>query len=909
MKTFLEYVAADIIGKWGRDLARTAVVFPNKRAALFINDYLARLARKPLWSPKYITISELFRSQSNLIVGDPIKLVGDLHKSYVKVTGSDESLDHFYGYGQIMAADFDDIDKNLADAEKVFANVESLKEIDADTSYLSPEQKETLRRFFGACKDGDTQLKANFIKLWNNLHSIYTDYNKRLQSQGLAYEGMLYRRVVADGSADFSLDRYIFVGFNLLSRVEQALFDKINATGKAFFYWDYDTYYIDDNEAGRYIKTFKERYKNQLDGEAKDIYSHFTEHKNITFASASTEDLQARYITHWLNDDGGRRMKAGRKTAVVMCDEQLLTTAIHCLPDEARGVNITTGYPLSQMLYGPVAAMDGQLQKLLSRKITGGDADKWIDDITSSIERIAKEKPQTKKNPLIAETLFRTYKIVCRLKTLTGNGDIQVDTPTLKRLLREIVRTTSIPFSGEPAVGVQLMGMLETRNLDFDNVLILSCNEGNMPKGIGGTSFIPYSIRRAYGLTTSDHKVAIYSYYFHRLLQRAGDITIAYNTSTNNLARGEMSRYMLALLVEGRHKINRVALRAASQTDNSCDTPKPVEKSPRIMELLRKRFDLSMQQTKDDGQPQPLLAPTAINTYGKCQLMFYYRYVAGLTEPDNDENTIDPRTFGNIFHDAAMEIYAKMAEENNSLITRDAIRKTRDDKQYLKSVVDRAFRKNYFKTEENKKREYNGLQLINFNVILSYIDKLLAIDTQTTPFKIVGLEKDVMREITVDAGKDTKFNTTIGGRIDRMDSIETATEEGKGRRLRIIDYKTGANPIKKIPENIDDIFNGNGDHPDYYLQTLLYTDLARETLIGDDKTRTASPAIIFIQKAQTTDYDPTLIIGKHPIADESTIAADFNARLRERINEMFDPSKPFSPSDNCKHCPYLRLCR
>ena len=912
MKTFLEYVAADIIRRYGTELSKTAVVFPNKRAALFMNDYLAREAKRPLWSPKYITISGLFRSQSELIVADPIKLVGDLHKSYAEVTKSNESLDSFYGYGEIMAADFDDIDKSMADAEKVFANVGGLKEMD-DTSYLTEEQRDALRRFFGVFKDEDTELKRRFKELWNNLYSIYANYNERLAKQGLAYEGMLYRGVANDERASFDMDRYLFVGFNLLSKVEQRLFDRLKAMGKAKFYWDYDTYYINDSEAGRYIKTFKERYGNELDDENTDIYSRFAESKDITFASASTEDVQARYITHWLKADE-RRIRQGRRTAVVMCDEQLLTTAIHCFPDEARQINITTGYPLAQMLYGPIASLDDKLRALLSLKITGEKPEEWLDGIISSIERITKDNAWIKEKPLLAEALFRTYKIGNRLKTMADSGDIKVDTPTLKKLMREIVRTTSIPFSGEPAVGIQLMGVLETRNLDFDSVLILSCNEGNMPRGISSsTSFIPYSVRKAYGLTTTDHIVAIYSYYFHRLLQRASDITITYNTSTSTMAKGEMSRYMLAMIAESDLNIKKVTLRAGSENDGISE-PKAIDKSKRVMELLRNRFDIERQEAEKGKAPTALLSATAINTYSACQLKFYYKYVACLREPDNDDDTIDGRTFGNIFHDSAKEIYEKMAEGNNSLITKAVIEKVKADEDYLKSVIDKAFRKNYFNIEgdDERKVEYNGLQLINFNVILTYIKKLLDIDGDIAPFNIVGLERDVMKRITVDAGNGMAFATTVGGRIDRMDSVTMTDSDGSNRRLRIIDYKTGAKEIDKKPTSVEDIFEGKGDHPDYYLQAILYADIARETVLSDNDTRTVSPAILFIQKAKVTDYDPTLIIDKLPIADVSTIAPAFDACLKNRINEIFDPATPFTPTDDiektCNYCPFIRLC-
>ena len=256
MKTFLEYVAEDMLAKHGTNLSKTAVVFPNKRASLFFNELLAKQAGKPIWSPAYITISELFRAHSTLQVGDQIKLICDLHKCFVQTTGIDETLDHFYGWGQLLLADFDDIDKNMADAEKVFANVRNIHEFD-DVSYLTEEQKSIIRKFFSNFTDNhDTELKQRFLQLWSHFHDIYKRYNECLLQQGLAYEGALYRQVACDETTTFDYDQYIFVGFNLLQKVEQRLFQRLQQQGKARFYWDYDHYYMAENEAGYYIRQY-----------------------------------------------------------------------------------------------------------------------------------------------------------------------------------------------------------------------------------------------------------------------------------------------------------------------------------------------------------------------------------------------------------------------------------------------------------------------------------------------------------------------------------------------------------------------------------------------------------------------------------------------------------------------------
>ena len=498
MKSFLAYVAEDIIQKYGTDLSRTAVVFPNKRASLFLNEHLARLTNgKPLWSPAYITISELFRQQSSLTVADPIKLVCDLHKSFCLHTGSDETLDKFYGWGQLLISDFDDIDKNMADAERVFANLRDIHELD-DLSYLTDEQRQLLKHFFSHfTEEHETELKQRFLRLWSHFTDIYHDFNERLAQQGLAYEGALYRSVVTNNQETItnnSYDRYLFVGFNLLQKVEQQLFSQLQKEGKARFYWDFDDYYMQQHEAGRFIASYLSYFPNELDSQREDIYKNFQQPKDITYLAAPTEHIQARYVSKWLRDQ--QRYKDGRRTAIVLCNEQLLPTVIHCLPDEVEKVNITTGYPLSQT---PVASF---IQRYYDM-VLGGNSTRlvrafhrhpyarFVEDgqpLLTMLRAIAQGAKEEITDPLFQESLFRAYTLVNRLNALVESGDLQVSDTTLQRLVNQLIQQTTIPFHGEPAEGLQVMGVLETRNLDFEHVLLLSCNEGNMPKGINDSN-------------------------------------------------------------------------------------------------------------------------------------------------------------------------------------------------------------------------------------------------------------------------------------------------------------------------------------------------------------------------------------------------------------------------------------
>ena len=290
-KTFLQYTAEDILSKYD-NLSDIAVVFPNKRASLFFNEYIARLAGHPIWSPSYITISDLFRQHSPFTVGDPIKLVCDLHKSFISQTGLDETLDKFYGWGQLLLADFDDIDKNMADADKVFQNLSDYHNFD-NIDYLDEEQIQILHKFFDNFDEShNTRLKDKFMKLWSRLGDIYKDYNQRLAEQNIAYEGALYRKVANDETIEFKYRKYIFIGFNVLQKVETTLFDRLKKEGKASFYWDYDEYYMRNrSEAGHYISQYLKYYPNELTDHA--IFDNFRKHKDITYISVPTENIQA----------------------------------------------------------------------------------------------------------------------------------------------------------------------------------------------------------------------------------------------------------------------------------------------------------------------------------------------------------------------------------------------------------------------------------------------------------------------------------------------------------------------------------------------------------------------------------------------------------------------------------------
>ena len=855
--SFLHSVATHLLSTFGSDLSKVTVVFPNKRASLFLNEQLARLSDKPIWSPSYITISDLFRSLSTREVADPIKLVCDLYKSFIACTNIDETLDHFYGWGEILLADFDDLDKHMAPAEKVFANIRDIHEFD-DDSYLTEQQRETLRKFFSNfSEDHNSELKQRFLSLWSHIYDIYQDFNSRLASQNLAYEGALYRSVIntltnedhQTSSILHNTSSYVFVGFNLLHPVEQALIDFLGPRAIVI----QDT----DEESP----------------------------KDISIISAPTNNIQARYVSTWLKEND--RIAAGRKTAIVLADESLLQTVIHSLPSELTKVNITTGYPLSSS-----AAISNfpYIQNSINPSSPSSYLSSLISTVVEKSKSIQSPDAAAIHYPLESEALFRLYTLLNRLSTLVESGDLDVSLPTLQRLITQIISSTTIPFHGEPIEGIQIMGVLETRNLDFDHILLLSCNEGNLPKGVNDTSFIPHSIRKAYNLTTIDHKVAIYHNYFRRLLQRASDVTLLYNNSTNDGKTGEMSQFMLKMLVEASESQNNISFKTLQAGQQPIlHQPQPISKTPEVMDALKQRFS---------GK---ILSPSALAKYLRCPLLFFYRYAAQLEELEDEEDTIDNRIFGNIFHKAVQNLYERY--EKRTITAHDIENFLKQDVDIIRAV-DKAFMLEVFHIEDPNASlpPLNGLQLINREVIIKYVRLLLEVDLKLAPFTILRLEKPVTSRIEV----PNIGTMTLGGIVDRIDEI---TLPDGSNRIRIVDYKTGSSRLKPL-QDIPAIFNPDNikNHSDYYLQTILYACIFSKS---PSFHKPISPCLLFIQHAGSDNYDPTLKLGRTPLADISDIKSDFMSHLSALLSEIFNPALPFSPTtdrNRCKSCPFSSLC-
>ena len=964
--TYIQIVAADLLRRFGTDLSRVAVVFPNKRASLFLNKELARQAGQPVWSPEYITISDLFRRHSDLVVADQIELVCRLYDVFVQNTGhTAETLDRFYAWGQLLLSDFDDLDKNLGDSTRIFQLIQDTHELDS-TDYLTDDQREALKEFFATFDDRqESRLQEKFLTLWSRLGSIYADFRELLRDNGICYEGMLYRDVVEQAQLELTHEAYCFVGFNMLHEVERKLFHMVKDEDKALFYWDYDAYYMQQShEAGHFIEQYLREFPDALGNSCKR--DNMLAKDYITIAAAPTETLQARYVSDWLRE---KHITDLTRAAVVMCNEQLLTTIIHSLPPEVQKVNITTGYPVAQT---PVVALLSQLIDMQTAGLVSGSEKyrlqyvnpvlrhpyskfisplaaplysdlntrkvyfpKRADLITGSqpsgdgglqllfcdinaielpdrdalsyntkliiwLQRVLKHIAQSNSEltEFDQEVLFRIYQVLQRLLDLLLSGLLDVDTTTLRRLLGQIVSTTTVPFHGEPVEGLQIMGVLETRCLDFDHLLILSCNEGNMPKGVNDASFIPHAIRKAYGLTTVEHKVGIYSYYFHRLLQRCPDVTVTYCSSVVGTNASEMSRFLLQMMVESGLPCRKLSLQVGQQAP--AIMPKPIEKTPAVREKM-----LAM---LDDNR---MVSPSSLGVYLRCQLKYYYQYVERLREQDEDNiDEMDNRVFGLVFHATAELLYKDIADADGTVRAETMTLLMKDDSR-IGRYVDEALQRELFhitdKGDTSFRREYTGQVLINRKVIIQLVKSMLQYDMQYAPFTILLTEETVTSRLkTTLYGKE--YWVTLGGYIDRLDVCHAP----EGDVIRVVDYKTGRTMPKDM-QDVGTIFmpESIAHHSDYYLQSMLYSLIVRHSKKLNSNLLPVQPNLLYVQKCMGKDYSSALTIGKEPISDIATYEQEFAQGLRQLLEEIHNPDVPFVPTDKkdtCEKCPYAAIC-
>lgn len=943
MRTFLSEVAGRLYAKYGNDVSSLSIMFSSRRARLFFADALASIADRPIWEPEYLSVDDVMTELAGLHPADKIRLIAELYGVYSKY--HDESFDKFYFWGEMLLADFDMIDKYMVDASQLFRNISDIKELEADVGYLTEKQLRIIADFWRTIGEEASlsEQKRRFLAIWRTLGTVYDEYRERLRSLGIAYTGMIYREAVGRidcGNANpLPPRRYVVAGFNALSTCERRLFAYLANNYDVDFFWDYDDYYVADpmQEAGMFVR----RSIRELPPERGVSHDNFRNIRSLHTVAAGSNVIQCKYAVSVLRDLA-RDGKLDKETAVVLTDENLLMPLLYALPEELGAVNVTMGYPLRNTLAYSFLERLLELQHH-ARSGASGDTFYYVDAdgilthpyiADSDRKTIAAIRDEMVRNRLISvpsEVVART-PLLSRIFRVAGgwrdlmsylrdavaaaaetpySGDevrfrveylsvlsesigklcnmlqlcgMDVSDDVCRSLVRRHLQNERIPFEGEPLEGLQVMGILETRNLDFRNVIILSMTDDNFPGSrTADSSFIPYGLRFAYGLPTPEHHEGVYAYYFYRLIQRAENVYMFYCSHADEKSTGEPSRYIRQLEYETDFKISKTDVGA----DVNLADSKPIEipKTAAVMDVL---------DGFTDGRS--FLSPTAFSRYVQCPLKFYFSSVAKIRTDDELTEEVDNQTFGNIFHKAAELFYGEVLDEQypashlQRLIESGAVER----------AVNSAISEVYFGREDGELPELSGDLLIIRDMVTRYLrDNVARYDAANDSFAVISTERTVEYDFPFAVG-GRELKMRFKGYADRVDSLD----DGK---IRVVDYKTGTAHLEFA--GLAQLFCGEAKQRlSNFINTLLYAMMLRY-----EYGRDAVPALYYVRKMADSGYSPLIFDKSRNLSGVpySEYAAEFEEYVGATLREMFDPTVPFRQSedaDACNGCDFAAVC-
>ncbi|MEN8203375.1 MAG: PD-(D/E)XK nuclease family protein [Bacteroidota bacterium] len=946
---FLESLAIHLARQSGPGLGDTRIILPNRRSGLFLQRHLSRHNEQVQWAPRIYAISDFINESSELSLSDPVELLFSLYDLYHETVQAPDPLDEFYFWGEIMLRDFDELDKYLVDAEMLFRNIQDLKMLEEPLAGLDEEQLKFIRQFWAGFHEGDlTGEKEKFLDIWKLLPLLYDRLKTNLTAGGEGYLGMQYREIaerIDRGEMDHEWKgRTLIVGFNALNSSEKKIFSWLHKHGAEFF-WDYDHQYVDDagSEAGRFMRENRENFQPKT---KLEDFRGMDADKQIRIFELPTDVLQAKTVHRILEEEEAGEQRDCTDTALVLCDEELLMPVIMSLPESTGEINVTMGYPMKNtpvfsfidsllrlqknvrkgsegqvsfyhkdvstlLLHPYMRNMEGDSGSGLMEEITGsnlfqvdsrlftgefekkifrnmdeaGDLLTYLRTIfTHILEQLAGEEADMHRS-LDREFIFQLLMHLNKLETLLARRP-SIPVSVLERLIRKQLTALRIPFEGEPLSGLQLMGILETRLLDFRHVILLSMNEEVMPASFSAQSYIPYALRLAFNMPAREDMDAIYAYYFKRLLQRAEKIDLLYNSGSEGIRTGEMSRYLYQLMYSKGIRVIRPGLEVMARETPALE----VRHTPEIVDKLsRYSYD------NEDG---PYLSPSAINTYIDCSLKFYLRYLAGIGEADEVTEEIDAAGFGTVVHDSIRELYETISGRNGGSITREELQRLRSSGQ-AEEVLKRAFIKQHFRGR--KRAGLEGKNILIFRVMLRYLEKIIETDMAIAPFQLVSAEQRYVRRMDI-SPDDRSLTLRMGGKIDRVDRV--------GDSLRVIDYKTGnaRQGFQDMKSLFDrDLISRNGAA----MQTLFYAWLVSEEHQG----QSVLPGLYVMKALYGKKFDPALTMGSHSrklrIHSFSELEEEYISGLKEVLSRMFDPDIPFTQRAydvKCTYCDFAQIC-
>lgn len=867
MRSKLHAIAQTFVQEVGADLQHYTFVFPNHRAGLFFRKYLSQHIDKPLFAPRVMTINECFAALSDLQVADTLSLLLRLYRAYKQLHPKGEPLDRFIYWGKMMLADFSEIDNHLVPhVEALFASITDLHAIEERFAYLTDNQRSALSRFWKEFHDSNihhanADIHQRFLRTWDMLYPLYSALREDLKAEGLAYEGMLHRELLEHWD-DIPMERfseqYVFVGFNALTRSEKELMLRLQTMGRADFYFDYDSPYLRDaqNRASMFmqenLQLFASRYA--VSSQWEDMPN--TEIQLISVPSTVGEVHEVHRI---LSEIIPADCPDLTRTAVVLPDEQLLIPLQHAIPAEVKKINVTMGYPLrATTLYTLVAHPEQYLAAMPAAPAL------YIEQMRECLHA-----QLTADN---SEGVYQITKVLDRLeKALRCYQDIDFTVSDIQQLLKMLTLESTIPYVGEPLDGLQVMGVLETRALDFDNVIITGFNDELYPGRTSSNSYIPYTLRCGFSLPTPDRQNAIFAYNFYRMLSYAKRVWLITNSVADEQHSGEVSRYYYQLKwqygVEVAHTM--VTHPLAMPAQGLCQA---VEKDERLQAI-------------------DALSATGLTTYLHCPKKFHYKYIEQLKEPAPDESvSASEMSVGNALHAVMEQVYAPYVGKN---VTKEMVQIlldwVRDDANW----------------ESLNTKQTLSNDVLADKAVRSYVNYILLYDYMLAPFQYHASEKKLEARLQ---------GRKLYGYADRIDSV--------GKLLRVIDYKTGSTDMQYTTmaevfgckqQEEDGVYTVRQKAKPQLLQTMLYSWMlsAKEGMVAPGQS--VSPQVYATRRLadmiQTTDM---LEQRDEAIVMDEEMQQAFVQQLEALLKEIFDMNIPFVPTPDthsCTYCAFADLCK
>ena len=952
MQSFLQEVAADLYRRYGEDVSSLHILFPTRRARHFFIDALSHLAERPMWQPRWLTIDDLMQEVSGLHSGERIRLIAELYKVYSACHDEPFDKFYFWGEMLLNDFDTIDKYRVDADAlfRNIYELKELESDVSYLTPEQLEVIRQFWANFTDGATLSEE--KRRFLAVWRTLGDVYHGFRARLQRQGIAYGGMMQRaaaeRLLAGDFAFAERRRYVVAGFNALSACEKVLFRFLQHNAETDFYWDYDDYYLKntDQEAGMFVRENHASFPPVVELS----HDNFRKEKELTVVSTPSNAVQCKYAGRILDalrtGADGRKRPLDKETAVVLTDENLLLPLLHALPEKAGGINVTMGYPIKTTLAYAFLERLVELQAhrregregtsfyhvdaagILAHPYVARSAPQTIEQLRRTMladRRIRMTADELGQTPLLktlftpaaewrelSDYLLRAVAAVARepydgddarqrveflaviseqlirLRNSLEACDIEITTSIYTSLLRRHLQTVRIPFEGEPLEGLQVMGILETRNLDFRNVVLLSMNDDNFPGNrVAQASFIPYNLRAAFDLPTPAHHEGVYAYYFYRLVQRAERVYMLYCAHADEKTTGEQSHYIYQLDFETGFRLKRVEV--GVDVNLAENPPIEVAKEGDVWEKLSRFVD---------PESPAMLSPTAFFRYVACPLRFYFYSVARLKADDDLTEEVDAPMFGTILHAAAQRLYERIAGEDHPGGTLRAL----VGSGAVERAVAAAINSEYLQNVAVVVKEYPGNLMLVLGIVSNYLRHgVVAYDAAHDGFRVEGLERPVEDSFPfVSAGRELRVR--FGGIADRIDRLDDG-------RLRVVDYKTGESQLEFA--GVEALFNGEAkQRQSNVLQTLLYA-----MMLTHSEGCEAVPALYYVRRMNRPDYSPELVDRSTGGVGEgySAYAVDFERLLGEKLAELFDPAVPFRATDDaehtCRYCDYRQICR